>query len=255
VSNERPEDNIVREGDDWIINDATRARRRTILHGAAWTIPAIAMAAAAPTAAASDTPPPCTNSRLVVVNTGYIRDSTDGWGAEMLSNSTGARLGIGWILPDSRMKAVITVRNPTDCDFRGTVRIQIDLPARTIGGGPTSEQGFAASTGGDYTMGGLTYRRYYFSGTVSVAAGQTYQMGVNWTLAQVGTLRTYLGAPAGPQRTSIMPATSGSVGWRLPNPPGTVNIDGAVAWSTPYNNTLAQNAGYWIHQSTAAFPT
>jgi hypothetical protein len=253
VSNENTEDHVVNDGGGWSINDSGRARRRTVLHGAAWTIPAIAMAAAAPAASASNTPPPCTNSRLVVVSTGYIRDSTDGWGAEMLSNSTGARLGIGWILPESRMKAIITVRNPTNCDFRGSVRIQIDLPARTIGGGPYSEQGFAASTGGDYTSGGLTIRRYYFSGTVSVAAGQTYQMGVNWTLANQTTLRTYLGAPAGPQRTSTLAADRGSVGWRLPNPPGTVNINGAVAWSTPYNNTLAQNAGYWIHYTTQQF--
>lgn len=255
MSENNSEEHIVREGDDWTISSEGRARRRTLIHGAAWTIPAVAIAAATPAAAASNPPQPCTNSRLVVLNTGYIRDSTEGWGAEILSNSTGARLGIGWILPDSRMKAIVAVRNPTNCDFRGTIRIQIDLPARTIGGGPTSEQGFASSTGGDYTSGGLTYRRYYFSGAIAVGAGQTYQMGVNWTLATVGTLRTYLGAPQGPQRTSIMPATSGSVGWRLPNPPGTVVIDGATAWSTPYNNQLAQNAGYWIHQATAAFPT
>jgi hypothetical protein len=204
--------------------------------------------------AAASTNPPCTNSRLVVVNTGYIRDSEEGWAGEMLSNATGERLGIGWILPESRMKAIITVRNPTNCDFRGNIRLQIDLPARTIGGGPYSEQGFAASTGGDYTRDGLTYRRYYFSGSLGVAAGQSYQMGINWTLTDQDTLRTYLGAPQGPQRTSIHPAGQGSVGWRMPNPPGTVVINGATAWNTPYDNTLAQNAGYWIHYTTAAFP-
>lgn len=239
---------------DWIArDDSGKVQRRTIVQGAAWTIPVIAGAAAAPLAAASN-PQPCTNSRLEVVDASYIRDSSDGWGAEMLSNATGERLGIGWILPDSRLKANVSVRNPTNCDFTGTIRIQIDLPTRTVGGGPTSDQGFAHADGGNYTLGGLTYKRHYFSGTITVAARSNYMMGVNWTLGTLANISPYLGTPAAAQRTSTLPATSGSKGWRLPNPPGTININGANAHSG-WNNRLSQNAGYWIHSSTAPVGT
>lgn len=227
--------------------EATRGgiRRRSVVLGAAWSVPVIATAIAAPLAAAST----C-NGRAVVTSAGYIRDSTDGWYGQILSNATGAELGIGAILPESRMKSVIQFSNPTDCRFQGTVRIQIDLPVRTIAGGPTSEQGWAYADGGTYTRDGLTYRRYLFVGDLSIGPNTTWSAGINWTLADQATLRTYLGAQDGPQRWSMIAETSGSMGWRLPNPPGTVVIDGVTAHTGGYNNTLPQNAGYWIHSHT-----
>jgi hypothetical protein len=221
--------------------------RRTIVKGAAWTLPVVAMAVAAPGASASTTP--CVGS-VDVISAGYIRDDPDGWYGELQSNATGARLGVGGILPEARMKANIAFRNPTSCSFTGTVRLQIDLPPRALAADPRSEQGFPGTTGGSYTLDGETWRRYYFTGQITVPAGGTYMVGINWTLADVTTFRTYFGAPEGPQRWTILPAEQGSMGWRLPNPGGTVLVDGEPKWTRGYDNTLAQNAGWWVHSNT-----
>ncbi|KZX22299.1 hypothetical protein [Rathayibacter tanaceti] len=226
-----------------------RLNRRTIVKSAAWSIPVIAGATAAPLAAASTTP--CVG-RAEVVSAGYIRDSSDGWLGELQSNASGARLGIGVVLPGSRMKSNVAYRNPTNCAWTGTVRIQIDLPVAILAANPSSEQGWAISNGGDYVRDGLTYRRFYFTGTLSLAAGATFQSGVNWTLNDLATLRTNLGATDTPQRWTQLPATSRSAGWRFTNPGGSIVIDGAVAQSGGYNNQLAQNAGFWIHANQVA---
>ncbi|MGC0370387.1 hypothetical protein [Microbacterium sp. SLBN-111] len=226
--------------------------RRTIVKGAAWSLPVIAMAVAAPGASASTQP--CVPS-LDVTAAGYIRDDPDGWYGEIQSNATGERLGIGGILPGSRMKANIVLRNPTACTFTGMVRLQIDLPPRALKADPVSEQGYALSNGGSYTLNGETWRRYYFTGQVAVGPNSTYMVGINWTLADLDTIRTYFGAPEGPQRWTVLPATQGSMGWRFPNPGGTVLIDGQSKWTTGYNNTFPRNAGWWIHSNTVAQPS
>lgn len=231
---------------------AAGIQRRTIVKGAAWSIPVIAAAVAAPAASASVTP--C-EGRIEVTAASYIRDSTEGWYGELQSNGTGARLGIGGILPDSRMKANIALHNPTSCNWTGPVRLQIDLPIRLLRQDPGSEQGFTLGNGGNYTEDGVTWRRYYFTGTITVLAGQTRVVGINWALADVDTIRTYFGPQQGPQRWSLLPATQRSMGWRFRNPSGQVISAGNSLWSGAYNNTLAQNAGFWVHSNTVNAPT
>lgn len=150
------------------------------------------------------------------------------------------------------MKSIIQWRNPTDCPFRGTVRVQIDLPMDIVAGGPVSEQGWAFADGGTYTLDGLTYRRSYFVGTLVLPANTTYFSGINWTLADLPTLRTVLGAEDVPQRWSVLAPTARSVGWRMRNPGGSVTIDGATAHTGGYQNTLRENAGFWIHSHQVA---
>ncbi|KZX21619.1 hypothetical protein [Rathayibacter tanaceti] len=235
--------------DGWSVPSEGGVGRRSIVRGAVWTVPVVAGVAAAPLAAASTTP--CTPS-ITSTGAAYIRDSSDGWFGELLSNSSGDRLGIGVALPGSRMKANYAFKNATNCTWTGTIQVQIDLPARTVANPPESNEGWTRTTAGNYTRDNLTYTRYVFTATASVAANSTRQFGLGWTLADQATLRTYLGAPGGPQRWTKVAADSGSTGWRLPNPPGAIRINGATVHSG-FSNTLTQNAGYWIHFGTEAF--
>ncbi|WP_424936368.1 MULTISPECIES: hypothetical protein [Bacteria] len=161
--------------------------RRTVVRGAAWTIPVIATATATPRAAASV---PCAGSTLTLDSVQFRRDSAQGWNGRLTTD--GAQTSTPVIMTGTDDGAVMFAHyrfsNPTDCHFSGPVRVQFDLPSHLVRAVPRAS-GWTSSTGEQYTQNGRSYRRYYADGTVSLAPGATGVVRLDWSIQTSTYLR------------------------------------------------------------------
>jgi len=94
----------IKLGDDWTVPNPDGLSRRTIVKGAAWTVPTIAIAAAAPSAAAS-TSDPCLDIPLDLEAVSMAWDDTAG-GANAIGTYNGAHVygGDAFLFTDFTMK-------------------------------------------------------------------------------------------------------------------------------------------------------
>lgn len=119
--------------------------RRTIVHGAAWSVPVIAVAVTTPLAAASVMPCTADPNDIVLERIDFRRDATDSWSGELVNPTTSARTGTPIIVADAvggvGMFARYQLRNDSDCTFTGQIRFRIDLPTNALRGTPRRDGG------------------------------------------------------------------------------------------------------------------